>query len=128
VLWILYSAGLVIRLNLDDNHRRAQLSGILAIAGLVDIPFVMMSTRWFRGIHPVSPEMDPTMTLVLASTVAAYTGFFALLLYQRQRQLKLAHDVATLVHVACHNVPSRCPLENVTPLKKAGLDKALQLD
>ena len=33
----------------------------LAILGALDLPLVVMATRWFRGIHPASPEMEPSM-------------------------------------------------------------------
>jgi hypothetical protein len=63
---------------------------------LADVPLVVMATRWFRGIHPVTPEMDPRMRLVLLVSVVSYTALFALLLVVRKRQLALAEHVSAL--------------------------------
>lgn len=98
LLWMAYSACLTLRGSLKDEHRRAQICAVLAAVGLVDVPFVVMATRWFRGIHPVSAEMDPSMKIVLCMSVVAYTTFFALLLIERQRQLRLASVLSDLTH------------------------------
>ena len=62
---------------------------MLAIVGVLDVPLVIMATRWFRGMHPTSPGMDPTMRLVLWLSVLSFTGLFVLLLVLRRRQLRL---------------------------------------
>jgi hypothetical protein len=51
-----------------------------------------MATRWFRGMHPISPQMEPSMRVVLAVTVGCFTAFFVLLLVRRQRQLRHEFD------------------------------------
>ena len=61
VLWAMYSAALVLRSGVEDPHRRARIGAIVAIVGLLDVPLVIMATRWFRGIHPKSPHMEPAM-------------------------------------------------------------------
>ena len=67
----------MVRSGLEDPHRRARVGAVLAILGALDVPLVVMATRWFRGLHPVSPEMDPTMRIALLSCVVAFTVFFA---------------------------------------------------
>jgi hypothetical protein len=57
---------------------------------------VVMATRWFRGMHPVAPEMDPRMRLVLLSTLVSVTAFFVFVVSQRRRQLELSERVAAL--------------------------------
>ena len=51
VLWAINSACLVVRSGLEDPHRRARIGAVLAILGAIDLPLVVMATRWFRGIH-----------------------------------------------------------------------------
>lgn len=90
VLWAMYSAALVLRSGVDDPHRRARIGAVLAIVGVLDVPLVVMATRWFRGIHPKSPRMEPTMQLVLLASVIGFTVFFTTLLILRRSQLRLA--------------------------------------
>lgn len=89
VLWAIYSGHLLVRGSVEDPHRRARIAAVLAVLGAVDIPLVVMATRWFRGIHPVSPEMEPPMRAVLLLAVASFTVFFSLLLVRRRAQLHL---------------------------------------
>lgn len=96
VLWAAYSGYLLVRGSLDDPHRRARLSAVLAVAGALDIPLVVMATHWFRGIHPVAPAMEPRMRAVLLLSVASFTLFFALLLARRRAQLHLERQAAAL--------------------------------
>lgn len=68
ILWLFYSGFLMVRESVTDIHRRARICAVLATVGVLDVPLVTMATRWFRGIHPVSPQMEPTMRMVLAIT------------------------------------------------------------
>ncbi len=88
VLWLIYAGCLLVRSNIPDPHRRARLGGVLAIVGVIDIPLVVMATRWFRGMHPVSPQMESSMRIVLALNVLALTALFVFLLWQRRNQLQ----------------------------------------
>jgi heme exporter protein C len=90
ILWAMYSATFVLRSGIDDPHRRARTSAIVAIVGMLDVPLVIMATRWFRGIHPRSPHMDPAMRIVLLLSVVCFTAFFATLLFLRRSQLHMA--------------------------------------
>jgi heme exporter protein C len=90
VLWAMYSAALVLRSGVEDPHRRARMGAIVAIVGLLDVPLVVMATRWFRGIHPKSPHMDPQMRMVLVLSVVCFTLFFTSLLLLRRSQLRTA--------------------------------------
>ena len=96
VLWTIYSGLLLVRSGLDEPHRRARLGAVLAIAGTLDVPLVILATRWFRGVHPVSPQMEPAMRLALLLSIAGFTGFFAALLVRRKRQLDLAGRIMAL--------------------------------
>jgi hypothetical protein len=61
-----------------------------------DVPLVVMATRWFRGVHPVGPEMDPSMRIVLCASVISFTALFAYLAVQRRRQLEAFERTAQL--------------------------------
>jgi heme exporter protein C len=96
ILWAGYSAYLMARGALEDPHRRARLGAVLAIVGMLDVPLVVMATRWFRGIHPAAPGMEPSMRGVLLASVVGFTALFALLLVLRRGQLRLECLVADL--------------------------------
>jgi len=96
ILWALYSGCLVVRGSVREPHHSARIASTLAILGLLDLPLVVMATRWFRGIHPVSPEMEPAMLITLLLNVIAFTLFFGLLFARRHSQLmseKLLHEL-----------------------------------
>ena len=97
ILWLFYSGCLMVRESVKDTHRRARVCAVLATVGVLDVPLVIMATRWFRGIHPVSPEMEPTMRVVLAITVLCFTAFFSVLLVRRQMQLRLKNELNDLM-------------------------------
>jgi heme exporter protein C len=96
VLWAMYSSALVLRSGVDDPHRRARMGAIVAIVGVLDVPLVVMATRWFRGMHPKSPHMEPQMRVVLFISIACFTLFFTTLLLIRRSQLRIAEMLDNL--------------------------------
>ena len=96
ILWIIYAGIIFVRSGIDDPFRRARIGGILAIVGMSDVPLVIMATRWFRGVHPVTPEMDSTMQHVLLGCVLSLTMMFTYLIVERGRQLGLSDRVEQL--------------------------------
>jgi heme exporter protein C len=96
VLWIIYAGLFLVRSSIEDPYRRARVVGVLAIIGMSDVPLVLMATRWFRGVHPVTPEMDPHMRLVLLASVISFTSLFVYLAVQRRHQLKASERIAQL--------------------------------
>jgi heme exporter protein C len=89
VLWSLYSGSLILRASLHDRAVRARISAVMALLALLDAPMVLFATRWFRGIHPVAPEMDRVMQAVLAVSICGYSAFFGVLFLRRRAQLQL---------------------------------------
>lgn len=100
ILWLVYSGNLLVRSSLEDPHRRARVGAILAILGALDLPLVIMATRWFRGLHPVAPEMQPAMRWTLLFGVVAWTIFLLWLANRRRLQVGLQHTVAQLQRTA----------------------------
>lgn len=94
ILWCIYSAILMTRAGVEDPHQRARISAVLAVLGTLDIPLVVMATRWFRGMHPVSPQMDPSMRITLLVSLVAFTALFGWLATRRRVQVGL-EDLAT---------------------------------
>jgi heme exporter protein C len=96
VLWAIYAGYLLLRAGVEDPHRKARLAAVLAVVGALDLPLVIMATRWFRGIHPASPAMEPSMRAVLATSIVAFTALFAVLVVRRRAQLDLAGKLDSL--------------------------------
>ncbi len=89
IMWCILCGLLMVRGGLEDPHRRARVGAVLAVLGALDVPLVIMATRWFRGLHPVAPKMDPMMRVALLTCVIAFTLFFAWLAHHRRRQITL---------------------------------------
>jgi heme exporter protein C len=96
VLWAIYCAYLILRSGLEDPHHRARAGAVLATIGLIDLPMVAMATRWFRGIHPPPPQMEPAMRVTLLLSAVAFTGLFGLLVCCRRRQLQIQEALLRL--------------------------------
>jgi heme exporter protein C len=96
VLWLIFAGIFLVRAGIEDPHRRARIGAVLAMLAVADIPLVVMATRWFRGMHPVAPEMDQRMRFVLLAAVVSFTAFFAFLVRQRRCQLELLERTVTL--------------------------------
>ena len=91
VLWSLYGGFLTVRAGIEDQHARARVGALLAILGAINVPLVIMATRWFRAIHPVSPKLEPSMRVALMLSVAAFSAFAVMLVLCRRSQLE-AHE------------------------------------
>jgi heme exporter protein C len=89
LLWIMFAGIFLVRSSIADPIRRRRVSGVLAIVAAADVPLIFMATRWFRGVHPVAPEMEPAMRYVLFAAVVSFTTLFAYLIVVRQRMLAL---------------------------------------
>jgi heme exporter protein C len=96
LLWLILVGILLVRSSIEDPRGRARIGGVLALVGVCDVPLIVMATRWFRGIHPVSPEMTDSMRLVLFLSALCFFALFAYLTLIRRRQLELAEQAAQL--------------------------------
>ena len=96
ILWALYAGYFVLRGSIEDSRGRARAAAVLNLIGVLDVPLVVMATRWFRGIHPRTPEMEPTMRLVLLGSIVSFTALFAYLIVRRRNQLELLQRVESL--------------------------------
>ncbi|HLN32548.1 MAG TPA: cytochrome c biogenesis protein CcsA [Gemmataceae bacterium] len=96
VLWLMLAGICLARASVDDLQSRARIGAVLAVLAICDLPILIMATRWFRGVHPIAPQMDPRMRIVLLGAMLGFTAFFALLTRQRRSQIDLAARVLTV--------------------------------
>jgi heme exporter protein C len=100
ILWLILAGISLARTSVDDLHSRARIGAVLAVLALCDLPILIMATRWFRGVHPVAPQMDPHMRIVLLGAALGFTAFFACLIRQRRSQLELAARILAIERMA----------------------------
>jgi heme exporter protein C len=96
VLWLILAGNCLTRAGIDDLRSRARVGAVLALLAVCDLPLLIMATRWFRGVHPVAPEMDSRMRVALLAALLGFAAFFVLLVQQRRAQIGLAARVLTL--------------------------------
>jgi len=96
VMWLIYGGYFLLRAGQGEPQRRARISAVLGVLGIVDIPLVVASTRWFWEIAPEAVQTPPHVRLVLLVSVLGFTAFFAFLTMQRRWQLGLEQQVAAL--------------------------------
>ncbi len=108
VLWFMYVAYLMIR-SYAEPPRGPRYAAIVGIVAFLDVPFVYMSTLWFRTLHPL-PAIGPlaeqqppsSITWLLMFSVLAFTLLFAFLVRIRTEietlDAELAASGEALVH------------------------------
>jgi len=102
-LWFIFFGYLVLRGAVREPGQRARFSAVLGILGALLVPFIHMSVKLFRTLHPQPVVMNPdgptlpgSMLATLLFGVFAFTIFYAGLVWQRYAQLTLedAHAAA----------------------------------
>ncbi|MBI4285540.1 MAG: cytochrome c biogenesis protein CcsA [Chloroflexi bacterium] len=88
VLWFIYLACLLVRSLTVEEGRGATFAAVVGVIGFIDIPFVILSTSLWRGMHPpliIFEEggLDPRMRLTLMLSIVAYTVLYVVILMQR---------------------------------------------
>jgi heme exporter protein C len=59
-LWFIFMAYVLLRGAIDDRDQRARYSAVLAVLGVLDIPFIHLSVYMFRNIHPMPIVLKPS--------------------------------------------------------------------
>ena len=104
IVEIIYAAYLLLRRGVDDPEKRARFSAIYAIFGSISVVLTWFSIRLLRTIHPVvvgtaeaasqgGLSMDSAMKLTFFFSLAAFSVFFADLLWHRIRLGRLQAKV-----------------------------------
>ncbi len=98
VLWFIYLAYFLVRNLASEEHRGAAFAAVVAIAGLADIPIIILSTSLWRGLHPPplifqTGGLDPKMRVTVMVSVITFTVLYVLLLTFRN---SLRRDEAEL--------------------------------
>src|SRR5246500_3289964 len=103
VLWLLYTAYLLLRGFLDDPQRKAIFSAVFGIFAFLDVPLVSFSNRLWRTQHPQpvilggpGSGLEPRMRVSYLLMWGALTGLLILLLGARYKLEALRANVEDL--------------------------------
>ncbi len=102
ILWLLFAAYGLLRSLARASELGPRYAAVLAVAGALNIPLVMMATRLWRTIHPQvirNPEggiEDPAMRTTLLLCVLAFATLAAWLWAVRVRVLRLEARIELL--------------------------------
>lgn len=99
VMWLLYTAYLLLRGFLDDPQRKAMFSAVFGIFAFLDVPLVYFSNRLWRTQHPQpvilggsNSGLDPMMGKVLLISFVAVLCITAILIADRYRLERLRSE------------------------------------
>ncbi|MGP0566599.1 cytochrome c biogenesis protein CcsA [Nitrospina sp. 32_T5] len=105
VLWLIYVAYLMLRVQTDAGSTRAKYAAVVGIVGFLDIPLIHFSVLWWRTFHPkpkmITPEgfgagMDTPMIITLMIALGAFTLLYFLLMSQRVSLERMKDEVDRL--------------------------------
>lgn len=103
ILFMIYLGYLILRRSIPDQERAARFCAVLGIVGVLDIPIIHFSVKWWRGIHPQSVVMNTEsglgsgltgeMLSALILMMAGWTCIFWLLFILRYR-IRVLEDIS----------------------------------
>ena len=97
VLWLVYSAYLLLRRVAPAGRTAARLAAVVGIVGFVDIPIVHFSVTWWRTLHPgpiLEEQALPASMLATFGVTALAVLLFAAVLTVLKYRIDLLRDEA----------------------------------
>ena len=95
-LWFILVGYLVLRSAVREPRQRARFAAVLGILGALLVPFIHLSVKMFRTLHPQPVVMNPEgptlpgqMLATLLFSFAVFTVLYAGLTWQRYAQFTL---------------------------------------
>ncbi len=102
ILLFLYIGYMALQSAIDDPRRASRASALLAIVGVINLPIIYFSVRWWNTLHQgasVSPEMAPKMAADMKTTmmvmVFAFWMYAIAIVLARVRTLILEREKNT---------------------------------
>lgn len=88
VLWLIYTAYLILRNLMAEELRMRRYAAVLGIVGALNIPIVYFSVQWWSTQHPETfvtqtDKIHPDMTLALRICMVAMLSLFLALFTKR---------------------------------------------
>ena len=79
ILLFLYIGFISLQSAIDDPRRASKASALLAIVGVINLPIIYYSVKWWNTLHQgasVSPTMAPKMVAIMLNTMLIMTFAF----------------------------------------------------
>jgi heme exporter protein C len=109
ILWLVYIAYLMLRMSARDDVTIARIAAVFTFVGVIDVPFIFLAPRLWRGLHPVlggvnargelTFGMTQPMVVALMVCITAIMLLYFYLLYQRVQLARMQSQVAALREV-----------------------------
>ncbi len=105
VLWLIYAAYLMLRLQTDEGSARAKYCAVVGIVGALDIPLIHFSVLWWGSQHPapkiitaqgLGTGIDTSMGVTLLIALGAFTLVYFLLMSLRVNIEKMKDEIDRL--------------------------------
>lgn len=106
ILWLVYVSYMMLRMSARDDVAVARIAAVFTFLGAIDVPFIIIAPRLWKGLHPVlfgtdaggefTFNISPNMLIALAVCIVAVLLLYFYLLVQRTKLAKLESDVAEL--------------------------------
>ena len=102
ILWFIYAGYLMLRAYGGDTPQIARSAAVVGIIGVIDIPIINQSVRWWRTLHPApiveraDPALPPAMLQAMFVALLAFLILYAFLTLQRFRVEQLHAAVGQL--------------------------------
>jgi heme exporter protein C len=106
ILWLIYVAYIMLRMSARDDVTIARIAAVFTFLGAIDVPFIGMAPRLWKGLHPVlfgtdaggefTFNISQNMLITLFVCIGAMLLLYTYLLVQRVKLAKLESDVAEL--------------------------------
>ncbi len=102
ILWLIFSTYFLFRKSIQDIHKSARLSAVIAILGFLDIPLVYFSIRiWNTPSHPgpiigsgaPSMALEPKMRLALWYSFLCFLVFMFLMARLQIRSYQIQYKI-----------------------------------
>jgi len=106
ILWLVYVGYMMLRLSARDDITIARIAAVFTFVGAIDVPFIIIAPRLWKGLHPVLFGTDAggeftfnitqPMLITLFVCITAMMLLYFYLLWQRTRLARLQSEVAEL--------------------------------
>lgn len=103
-LWFIFVGYLILRNFVEEPELKARLSAVIGIIGFIDVPFVFLSVRLWRSLHPVVIEgtikqkfaLNPSMLKVFLFSLFVFTLLCLFLISERVRIERISKNIEFL--------------------------------
>ena len=101
ILFFLYLGFIALHASIDDPRRADRASALLAIVGVVNVPIIYFSVRWWNTLHqgstitPKGVRMEATMQVALYAMFLACWAYAIAMALWRVRSIILERERAT---------------------------------